>query len=298
MSGGPVYQESVVETKDGRQLEVASIGEEFDRVVFFHHGSPGSCVTMKALAPISARAGVRLVTMSRAGYGTSTRAEGRRVVSVVDDVRAVLDAFGVERYVVVGWSGGGPHALACAALDAPRCIAAWSLAGVTPLNVAFDWTEGMGEKNLEEFELARRGGDEYEALVASEAEKFSHATPDNIVELFDGLLSEPDLASLASEESRVELADGVRHAFRVGWGGFYDDDQTFIQPWGFDPTGIKVPVAVWYGDRDLMVPPTHGAWLASEIVSAHAEHFPDEGHLSLIANHLDQLGDDIARAFD
>jgi len=293
-----VYRESAVATSDGRNLEVASVGDEFDRAVFFHHGTPGSCATVKALAPLSTRASVRLITMSRAGYGASTRVEGRRIASVVDDARAVLDALGVERYVAVGWSGGGPHALACAALDAPRCIAAWSLAGVTPLNVAFDWTEGMGEKNLREFALAFEGGDAYEALLAAEGEKFSRATHDNVVELFDGLLSPPDLASLADERSRVEFAEGVRRAFTDGWGGFHDDDQAFIHPWGFDPTDIEIPVEVWYGDQDLMVPPSHGAWLAAEIRSARAHHFSEEGHLSLISNHLEQLGDDIASAFD
>jgi pimeloyl-ACP methyl ester carboxylesterase len=230
-----------------------------------------------------------VVTTSRAGYGRSTRLEGRDVASVVNDARAALDSLGRGDYVAVGWSGGGPHALACAALDAPRCIAAWSLAGVVPTNLDFDWTEGMGPENVEEFALAKEGGPEYLAHMAMYGDAFAAATKDNVVELFGGLLSEPDKAVFEPEERREAFAASLRQGFELGWYGFYDDDQAMMKDWGFDPTTITVPVAVWFGDQDLMVPRTHGEWLSKSLPTAIKHYFPGEGHVSVVVNHVAEL---------
>jgi len=141
------------------------LGDPSGLTVVFHHGTPGSVKLVNYFEKIADQSSLFFVTFSRAGYGLSSRLEGRTISSVVADVTTVLDVLGREDYVAVGWSGGGPHALACAALDAPRCLAAWSLAGVVPLDAGIDWTEGMGPENLEEFSLALEGGSEYEAHV-------------------------------------------------------------------------------------------------------------------------------------
>ena len=291
------YDEQFVSAPDGRVIEVATLGSPTGSTVFFHHGTPASMMLLKSLAPLAERGDLFLVTMSRAGYGQSTRLEGRNVAAAVDDTRTVLDALGREEYAVVGWSGGGPHALACATLDAPRCIAAWSLAGVAPMSADIDWTEGMGPENLEEIALAKEGGPEYEAHMREAGELFSTATRENVIELFGGLVSEADKASMAADDARELMADAFRHAFVSGWRGFYDDDQAFMVDWGFDPTTISVPVAVWFGDQDLMVPPAHGQWLARSLPTATSHHYPDEGHMSLILNHFDELSDGISQAF-
>ena len=188
------YNEVLIDLPDGRTLEVGTLGEPTGQTVLFHHGTPGSVNLVRMLAPLAEDGRLFIVTTSRAGYGKSSRLEGRNVASVVRDARAALDSLGRSDYVVVGWSGGGPHALACAALDAPRCLAAWSLAGVVPTNMDFDWTDGMGPENVEEFALAKAGGPEYEARMAKDGEAFATATKENIIELFGGLLSEPDKA--------------------------------------------------------------------------------------------------------
>jgi pimeloyl-ACP methyl ester carboxylesterase len=283
------YRALAVTTTDGRTVDVATVGDPTGHTVFLHHGSPASAVLARMFEAVADSAGLFVVALSRPGYGGSTRQEGRRVASVVEDVRRVLDELGREHYVSVGWSGGGPHALSCAALDAPRCRAAWSLAGVAPADVDFDWTEGMGPENLEEFALAQAGGPAYEAHMASVGAEFANATPENVVALFGGLLSGPDKAALADEGARSSLAECSRDAFRLTWRGFFDDDRAMLSPWGFDLAAISVPVEVWYGDQDLMVPPTHGGWLARAIPGARAVHLAEEGHVSLIVNRLDEL---------
>ena len=287
------YNEVLIDATDGRTLEVATLGEPTGHTVLFHHGTPGSANLVKMLAPLAEDGSIFIVTTSRAGYGKSSRREGRNVASVVVDSRAALDSLGRSDYVVVGWSGGGPHALACAALDAPRCLAAFSLAGVVPTNLDFDWTEGMGPENVEEFELAKRGGAEYEALMEMHGDVLGHSTKDNIVEIFGGLLSDADKAAFEQEAPREDFVASMHQAFELGWRGFFDDDQAIMSEWGFDPTTITVPVAVWFGDQDLMVPRTHGEWLAKNLPTATKHFFAGEGHVSLVANHLDELAADI-----
>jgi pimeloyl-ACP methyl ester carboxylesterase len=284
-----VEQQQLVETSDGRVLETRVFGAPSGPTVFFHHGTPGSYLTGELFDDAATRAGLSVVTMSRAGYGLSTRHAGRSVSSVVSDVGAVLDALGRDSYVAAGWSGGGPHSLACGALDAPRCRAAWSLAGVAPIDADFDWTAGMGPENLEEFALAREGGPHYEQHMASLAAEFGAATADNIVQLFGGLLSDPDKAVLADEPARAAMAKDECHAFAGGWRGFYDDDQAFMSSWGFDVATITVPVHVWFADQDLMAPPSHGEWLGATIPHARVRREAGEGHLSLVHQHLDEL---------
>ncbi len=283
------YHEILIDTPDGRSLEVATIGEPSGHTVLVHHGTPSSARWAKTLTPMTNGGGLFLVTTSRAGYGKSSRLEGRDVASVVSDARLALDYLGRGDYAVVGWSGGGPHALACAALDAPRCRAAWSLAGVVPTTVDFDWTDGMGPENVAEFALAQEGGPEYEAEMAAAGGAFGAATKDNVVELFGGLLSDPDKAVFESEASREEFAANMRQAFENGWRGFFDDDRAMMKDWGFDPTAITVPVAVWFGDQDLMVPRTHGEWLVENLPTSTKHFFAGDGHVSLVVNHMDEL---------
>jgi pimeloyl-ACP methyl ester carboxylesterase len=286
------YCEEIIRTPDGRALEVARVGADDGVAVIFHHGSPGAASFALCLEAMAERHGLFVATSSRAGYGHSDPHPGRDVASVVEDVAALREHFGIEHYVAAGWSGGGPHALACAALD-DACVGAVSLAGVAPIDADFDWTEGMGPENLEEFALAREGGAAFFEHMESMARGFADATAENLVALFGGLLSSPDAAALENATEREWLARECRDAFVVSAAGLIDDDRAFVAPWGFDPSAIAVPVEVWYGGEDLMVPPTHGAWLARNIPGANPVHLHSEGHVSLLVSHQDVLAEAI-----
>lgn len=285
------YASEVIALRDGRQLEVATMGDPSGPTVAFHHGTPGAAPQFTVFAPILEHAAVFVVMTSRAGYGPSTRLAGRDVAAVVDDTRAALDHVGRGEYVAAGWSGGGPHALACAALDAPRCRGALSIAGVAPFDADFDWTEGMGPENVEEFKLAREGGPVYEATMATVAEILATAQGDDVIELFGGLLSDPDREVLAAEARREEFVASLRHGLTGEWRGFLDDDQAFLKPWGFRVEDIAVPVALFFGGRDLMVPASHGRWLGTHVPGASVHHFPDDGHLSVFVRHFGALAE-------
>ncbi len=283
--------ERLVRTGDGRTLEVSSLGDPAGETVVFHHGTPGSKYSLALLAPLAASGEFFLVSTSRAGYGASDRKFGRCVADVVADVGAALDALGRERYLSVGWSGGGPHAIASAALDAPRCRGAWSLAGVAPVDVAFDWTEGMGPENVAEFERAQVGGAPHEAAIAEIADSFAGADEGNVIDLFGGLLSEVDQLALAGESTRRDFALAIRYAFARGYGGYFDDDAALMKAWGFAVDEVASPVEVWFGDHDLMVPTSHGRWLGAHLPLARERFFPGEGHVSLLVEHFEDLAE-------
>jgi pimeloyl-ACP methyl ester carboxylesterase len=282
------YREELIELTDGRTLEVATAGNPSGKTIYFHHGTPGTTRTMKSLEGLLEYGDFYLVTASRPGYGQSSRQPDRTIASVIDDVSSVLAHVGRDEYVALGWSGGGPHALASAALD-ERCRAGVTLARVAPADVDFDWTEGMGPENVEEFALAKEGGPAYEEFMAATGEMLGSTTKDNILELFGGLFSQPDREAMADDDERELFVEGMRYGFVNGWRGYFDDNVAVMSPWGFDVGDITIPVHLFYGDDDLMVPSAHGKWLSAHVPQATTTHHPEDGHLSIFMNHLDEV---------
>jgi pimeloyl-ACP methyl ester carboxylesterase len=287
------YREELIDCPDGRVLEIATLGDPSGHTVLFHHGTPGSIKTFRAFEGLLERGNFYFVTASRAGYGASTRREGRNVASVIDDARTVLDYLARDSYTVMGWSGGGPHALACGALDAPRCQNVVALASLVPFDSDVDWTEGMGPENLEEFDLAKEGGAPYEEYMKATGLAMAQVTTDNAIEMMSGLLPDADRDVLSDPEALEIFVNGMRYGFAKSWHGYFDDNVAFMKPWGFNPATIEVPVAVYYGDADLMVPPVHGQWLVSNLPTATSHHHPSEGHLSVYLRHLDEITADL-----
>jgi pimeloyl-ACP methyl ester carboxylesterase len=282
------YHEELIELADGRTLEVATMGSPSGATIFVHHGTPGSTRTSLSFEGLLARGDFFLVTLSRPGYGQSSRRADRSVASVIEDVGAALAHVGREEYVALGWSGGGPHALASAALD-ETCRAALTVASVAPADADFDWIEGMGPENLEEFRLAQEGGPAYEDLMAATGDVLGLATKDNIVEIMGGLLSAPDLAAIDEDDARELFVEGMRYGFATGWRGYLDDNVALMAPWGFDVGDITTPVHLFYGDDDLMVPAPHNQWLSTHLPQVTTTHHPEEGHLSIFTRHLDEI---------
>jgi pimeloyl-ACP methyl ester carboxylesterase len=273
-------------TPDGRHLEVLSAGPADGFPLLYHSGSPSAAVAYAPFESALEVNGLRLITYSRPGYGTSTprpvREEPWTVADDVQDAVAVLDQLEVGDFVTLGWSGGGPRALGCAALLPERCRAAVSLAGIAPAGVpGLDWTADMGPENVRDFEAAREGRDVVEPFIAEQVAGMAAVTATDIVASFGGLVDAVDAGALTGELAEY-VAASFRRAAEQGVVGLLDDTLTIAAPWGFDVTTITVPVSVWQGAHDLMVPFGHGQWLAANIPGARAHLFDDEGHLSLV----------------
>jgi pimeloyl-ACP methyl ester carboxylesterase len=243
----------------------------------------------RAMVAAAHRLGLRLVTTSRPGYGDSTRQPARSVADVAADTAAVLDAVGAERCLVAGWSGGGPHALACAARLADRVDAALVIAGVAPYPAeGLDWLAHMGEDNVVEFSKAMEGEAALRPFLDEAREQLRHATGADLVTAMNSLLPAADRALFTGEVGE-DMAAIFHEGLRVGSDGWLDDDLAFVKPWGFSLAEVAVPTLLWQGTADLMVPVGHGQWLAEWIpgVVAHVED--GEGHLSIGIGSLDRM---------
>jgi pimeloyl-ACP methyl ester carboxylesterase len=274
-------QETQVQLPDGRALEVVVGGAREGALVVHHHGTPGAAGAYDGWLAAARERGLRLAVSSRPGYGRSDRDEGRTVASCAADAAAVADALGAERFYTSGGSGGGPHALACAALLGDRIVAAASVAGVAPLEAeGLEWLEGMGPENHEEVAAARAGPEQLREFIEAQVPGMTSGTPEGIVAALGGLVSEVDRAVLNGDYG-VYSARQMRKALGHGYWGWFDDDMAILREWGFDLAAIAVPVTVWQGAQDRFVPFAHGQRLAAHVPGATPRLLPDDGHLSI-----------------
>jgi len=280
---------------DGRSLDVLADDARSGPALLLHHGTPSDGTLWFDWADAARAHGLRLLAMSRPGYGASSRQSGRAVAAAAADAAAVLDAFDAPWFVTAGWSDGGPHALACAALLGDRCRAAATLAGVAPYDAeGLAWLDGMGPENHEEFGAALQGEDAVRAWLEQNASDLRTATAAGLADAFGGLVPQVDRDALAGGFAE-RMASTLRSALARGYDGWIDDDLAFTKPWGFALDAITVPVTAWQGDLDLMVPDAHGTWLAKHVPGAVARRAPGHGHISLVTTYRDQILGDLLR---
>jgi pimeloyl-ACP methyl ester carboxylesterase len=280
-----------VTTPDGRPLDVHEGGDPRGVAVVAIYGTPSGGLIYEQHSDEAARQGIRLVSWARPGYAGSDPQPGRTVADVVPDAGAVADALGIERFGVWGVSGGGPHALALAALLPDRVPAAASLAGVAPWEAeGLDYLDGMGEANLEEFAAVLEGRTALEPLLQAYRTAFATATGADLRREFATLLSEVD-AAVASDDLADHLVGTMQAGLAHGVDGWADDDLAFVAPWGFDLDAIAVPVLIWHGEHDRFVPTSHGRWLAARVPGAEARISAEDGHLTLMAHRVGEVHD-------
>jgi pimeloyl-ACP methyl ester carboxylesterase len=278
-----------VTTPDGRTLTVREGGDAGGFPVLFISGTPGSSTLAEAHVLDAEERGIRLFSYDRPGYGASTRHEGRSVADCAADITAVCDALGIGRLGVWGISGGGPHALAAAALLPDRVVAAASLASPAPYDAdGLDYFAGMGEQNVEEFGVIFKGEEAHRASMEQQRAELLSVAPDQLVEAWKTLLGPADRA-VATGDFAADLLDHMRAGIRPQGDGWLDDDLAFVSPWGFDVTGIHVPVQLWHGEQDRFVPYPHGVWLAERIRGVEAHLSADDGHLTLFLRRVPEV---------
>jgi pimeloyl-ACP methyl ester carboxylesterase len=274
-------REHTVKGPGGRALRVRDAGDPDGVPVVVHHGTPGARAFRSRWLEDAAGRGIRLIGFDRAGYGGSDRNPGRSVAAAAADVEAICDQLGLDRILTHGSSGGGPHALACAALLGDRVVAAATLCSIGPFDADdLDFLAGMGEDNVVELGAAVEGEDALAPLLEKLTEGILAADPEQLAGELASILSPPDVAVVNGG-----LAGELLESFREGVGdtrvGWIDDDLAFVRPWGFELSSIAVPVVLWQGRQDLMVPAAHGEWLAQHVPGVEAHLSDEDGHLSI-----------------
>lgn len=249
--------------------------------VVWHGGTPGTrWMSRRAIAQMEV-AGVRVLFPDRPGYGGSTRQRGRRVVDVAADVDALADAEGWQRFAMVGGSGGGPHALATAASLGARVTACAVVVGVAPYDATgLDWYAGMSPGNVAEFRAAEQGEEVLRPLVERLGLEVLASVESGGLPVADGYdLPESDLEEI---QRHVAADDGGLVARTLasevdGADGWMDDLFAFVRPWGFDPTTVQVPIGLWSGPDDVLVPRGHAEWLRNNLPAPDVHALPG-GH--------------------
>jgi pimeloyl-ACP methyl ester carboxylesterase len=257
-----------VRTADGRRLAVNEAGDPLGRPVFFLHGTPGSRVGPLPPEPELRKRGVRLISFDRPGYGCSGRLTSRSVADVVPDVAAIADTLHLERFAVIGRSGGGPHALACAALLADRITRAAALVSLAPWDAdGLDWFGGMAHSNVDAYTTAVSDPERLSMRLMQAAAKIK-ADPTSHVAVLSPEMPGADRRIVEDAGIRALLAQNFAEALRFSADGWIDDVLAFCSTWGFDVADIKVPVLLWHGGQDVFSPVTHTRWLADRIPGA------------------------------
>jgi pimeloyl-ACP methyl ester carboxylesterase len=272
-----VVREADIRLSDGRKLhaydtrpDVIACSPSAPGAVFWLHGSPNVGSPPEPLFAAAQAHGLYWVSYDRPGYGGSGPHADRTVASAAADVAAVADALGIGRFAVLGHSGGGPHALACAALLPERVIAAASVSAPAPFDAdGLDWFAGWSPGIAAEHRAAAGGRAALEAHWARAGS-----------EDMDAFFTEADIAAL--DGSWSWLAGVAGQAIEQGSEGLLEDTLASVRPWGFRPDAIRVPVLIMHGANDKMVPCGHGEWLAAACPAAESQPVPGAGHITVL----------------
>ena len=250
--------------------------------MFLLHGTPGSRLGPRPRSAILHRLGVRLICFDRPGYGDSDRLPGRRVADAAADVTAIADALGLAKFAVAGRSGGGPHALACAALLPERLTKVAVLVGIAPREAeGLDWLDGMTQSNVAEYAAVNEGYEQIVTVTRATAEAV-RADPASLLAMLQRQLPDPDQRVVADRGIRSQLLASYADALRTSELGWVDDDVAFHTPWGFDPAAVTVPALLWHGARDTFSPVSHVKWLAERIPNASVVVQPGAAHFGAL----------------
>lgn len=285
-----------VHLTDGRQLEYIDNGLASTRALVLHHGSPIEMHIWDSTMQWLTERGVRAIAYTRPGYGESTRNPERTVIGNNSDLEAVLTHLGVTEFVSVGWSAGGPPALASGLLSGCRGVAA--IASPAPFDgEGLDYFAGMPE------DFARESAISSQSVDA--AFEFKQATVDGLrsltVEGFvEGFRERPAYAEFEQryQASFQELVDSLQRGLTPDALAYAEDDHSFLKPWGFDLTSLTVPVGVWLGDHDEFIPPGHATWLAEHIPNADLHLLTDQNHISIVVEYRDEILNTAIAALD
>ena len=273
---------------DGRVLAYSEIGERDWPCLVFFHGAPISRLHLAYLEDRFLDAGLRVVSPDRPGYGRSSPQPGRSLADWADDVQALADAIGVDRFLVSGHSSGGPYAVACAALLAERIVAGIVIGGVTDMGWPDAW-EGYSA-----MESALMRVPDATAAVAWCTEKFGR-DGERFHTASDFEFGEPDNVLFADRLAGPALTSAVAEAFRQGVVGYAHDVVVQGRPWPFDPGRIVAPMEVVHGELDRTVPLAHSRHTSALIPGSTLRVVPGHAHMTLV-HELPTMASRMARA--
>ncbi len=276
-----------VTLRDGRTLAWAEYGDPAGQPVLYFHGFPGSRLEPLMPGEAQAWARVRLIVPDRPGFGHSTFQPGRRLLDWPDDVTELGDSLGLDRFACMGVSGGGPYAIACAFRLPGRLTRTAVVCGIGPVDTP-EGTRGMMLPNRLLFTLSRYSQTVGRLAIASMS-RLLRRDPQAALARLRRFLPEPDRAVLDRPELLEWFVMSNLEAVRQGTRAAGQESQLFARPWGFRLADVAAEIDLYQGEQDVNVAPAMGHHQARALGSCKAHFFPDEGHLSLVINRMDEI---------
>ena len=272
-----------VKLRDGRTLGYAEYGALDGVPVFYFHGFPGSRLDylLADAGDAAMETNTRIIAVDRPGLGLSTFKRGRRILDWPDDVTELAEALQIKRFAVLGISGGGPYAAACALKIPGRLTAAGIVCGMGPSD-APGMVDGVSWTIPGQPSIIRR-------FILMLTSMGLQRDPDQFLSRSKETLSEPDRRLLDQSELAKLFVEGLQESFRSGVGGANRDAALYAKPWGFRLEEITAPVHLWHGEQDANVPVSVGRYVAEAIPNCAAQFYQEEGHLTLPHNRMTEV---------
>ena len=274
---------------DGRNLGYAEWGDRRGSPVFYFHGFPGSRLEARLADHAAARHHIRLIGLDRPGYGISDSKTGRRMTDWANDIAELADHLAIERFSVLGVSGGGPYAAACAHELSDRLISTGIACGLGPIRPP-QLLAGMTPINRFGLLLIERSPALAKHIIPPALLPLRYY-PRLVLRIMAHSAHEPDKATIMSLQIRQVLIASFIEALRLGAHGAISDVILYSQDWGFSLSDIHTPVRLWHGEKDRIVPAAMGRYVARHIPDCQATFYAAEGHFSLVLNHFNDFLD-------
>lgn len=266
---------------DGRNLEYLTNGLKSDSVIILHAGTTQDITGWQTWLDYFASQGIFALSFGRSGYAGSTKKPGRITLDVAKDVAELSEHLGIKRFVNLGLSGGGQHAIATG-LDS-RSVGVVTVGSLAPFaELGQRFYDGMQQADLDEYADALRD-------INDLVKRFQGWQDGNLADSVAGAeLSERDQLATTKPTWKVVL-DSCAFTMQQGWDWVADDYSSYLQPWGFDPRDVKVPTVIWQAELDKNVPVQHGKWLAEHMPNNRFELRAGESHLGLYVNYEEEI---------
>jgi pimeloyl-ACP methyl ester carboxylesterase len=284
-----VEENRQIKLEDGRILGYAEYGDPQGKPVLHCHGIPSSRFegSRPVVIEVAQQLGARLIIPERPGFGLSTFKPERTFLDWPDDMIALADILDIDRFAVMGLSAGGPYVAACAYKIPERLNAVGIVSGLSSLDIPGAY-EGMGKSDIQLYDLAGKMPWLLRPLFWYMAREMRR-NPEATIDQFVADVPAPDKAVMAQPEVKELLIKMVNGCFQQGGRGAAWEYRLFVRPWGFRLEDIRIPVYLWHGEMDNMVPVSMGRYVANTIPDCRAKFFPEDGHLSMMINHFEEV---------
>ena len=266
---------------DGRNLEYLTNGLQSDSAIILHAGTTQDIAGWQTWLDYFASKNVFALSIGRSGYANSSPKPGRITIDIANDVAELATNLGIKKFVNMGLSGGGQHAIATG-LD-PRSVGVVTMGSLAPFDeLGQEFYTGMQQADLDEYADALK---DINLLI----KRFQKWTDGDLGETITGTeLSERDKLASSKPTWKVTL-DSCAFTMQAGWDWVTDDYSSYLKPWGFDPRDVKVPTFIWQAELDQNVPVQHGKWLAANMPNSSFELRAGESHLGLYVNYEEEI---------